>query len=83
MLHLTSRRDVNKRTRHVKVKVYSNQPSVRLRLNGGAWTSVPVEDHVALWEIDLATGENLVEAATDASGKTLTDSVRWIYRTRP
>lgn len=83
MLHLASRRDVNKRTRHVKVKVYSNQPAVRLRLNGGDWTAVPVDDHIALWEIDLATGENLVEAAVEVGGKTLTDSLRWTYRTHP
>jgi beta-galactosidase len=56
---------------------------VRLRLNGGDWASVPVEDHIALWEIDLATGENLVEAETQAGGKTLSDSVRWNYRTNP
>lgn len=83
MLHITSSRDVNKRIARVKVKVYSNQPSVRLRLNGGAWANVPVEDHIALWEIDLAKGENLVEATTEAGGKTLSDSVRWTYRTNP
>jgi beta-galactosidase len=83
MLHITSSRDVNKRTEHVKVKIYSNQPSVRLRLNGGDWASVPVEDHIALWEIDLATGENVVEAETQAGGQTLSESVRWTYRTNP
>ncbi|WP_184719868.1 glycoside hydrolase family 2 TIM barrel-domain containing protein [Caulobacter sp.] len=83
MLHITSRRDVNKRIAHAKVKVFSNQPSVRLRLNGGAWTTVLVEDHAAVWEIDLVKGENLVEATTEAGGKTLTDSVRWTYKTNP
>jgi beta-galactosidase/beta-glucuronidase len=83
MLHITSRRDVNKRIARVKVKVYSNQPSVRLRLNGGAWATVPVEDRVAMWEIDLAKGENIIEAETQADGKTLNDSVRWTYRTSP
>ncbi len=83
MLHITSRRDVNKRIARAKVKVFSNQPAVRLRLNGGAWTTVPVEDHAAVWEIDLAKGENLVEAAAEVGGKTLTDSVRWTYATNP
>jgi len=83
MLHITSSRDVNKRTKHVKVKVYSNQPSVRLRLNGGEWATVAVDDHIALWEIDLATGENVVEAETQADGKTLSESVRWTYKTNP
>jgi beta-galactosidase len=56
---------------------------VRLRLNGGDWTTVPVQDHVALWGIDLAEGENLVEAAAEVEGKALSDSVQWTYRTRP
>lgn len=80
MLHITSRRDVNKRIQRVKVKVLSNLPEIQLRLNGGDWTTVPVEDHAAVWEIDLARGENVVEA-TD--GGTLADSVRWNYQTRP
>lgn len=42
---------------------------MRLRLNGGDWTTVPVQDHVALWEIDLAEGENLVEAATQTGAQ--------------
>lgn len=83
MLHITSRRDINKRTQRVKVKVFSNQDQVRLRLNGGDWTVVPVEDHAAVWEIDLARGENLVEATTEAGDRVLSDSVRWTYRTTP
>jgi beta-galactosidase len=65
------------------VKVFSNLDQVRLRLNGGDWTAVPVEDHAAVWEIDLAPGENLVEATTEAGGRELSDSVRWNYRTTP
>lgn len=83
MLHITSRRDVNKRTQRVKVKVFSNQDQVRLRLNGGDWVVVPVEDHAAVWEIDLARGENLVEATIAAGDRVLSDSVRWNYRTAP
>jgi beta-galactosidase len=84
MLHLTSRRDVNKRTQRVKVMAFSNQPSVEFRLNGGAWASVPVTDRMAVWTIDLAKGENRVEARTrTAAGETLTDAVTWTYATRP
>lgn len=83
MLHITSRRDVNKRIARVKVKVFSNQPQVRLRLNGGDWATVPVVDHAAVWDIDLATGENVVDALTEVDGRELTDSVRWTYRTNP
>lgn len=83
MLHITSRRDVNKRIARVKVKVFSNQPQVRLRLNGGDWATVPVVDHAAVWDIDLASGENVVDALTEVDGRELTDSVRWSYRTNP
>ncbi len=84
MLHIASRRDTNKRTQQVKVMVFSNQPSVELRLNGGAWKTVPVEDRMAKWTIELAKGENRVEArARTAGGVMLNDAVTWNYATRP
>lgn len=84
MLHIASRRDVNKRTQQVKVMVFSNQPSVELRLNGGEWTRVPVEDRMAKWTVELDKGENRIEArARTAAGKMLTDAVIWRYATRP
>ncbi|MBZ9646795.1 glycoside hydrolase family 2 protein [Sphingobium sp. 3R8] len=83
MLHIASRRDVAKRTQRVKVQVFSNQPAVELRLNDGAWTRVPVDDHIASWDIDLAKGENRVDARVQAGGTALTDAVRWIWTTRP
>lgn len=83
MLHITSRRDVNKRTSQVKVMVFSNQPSVELRLNGGAWKIVPVIDRMATWTIELAQGENRVEARTRAGAQLLSDAVTWKYATRP
>lgn len=83
MLHITSRRDVTKRTQRVKVQVFSNQPTVELRLNDGAWTRVPVDDHIAAWDIDLARGDNRVEARAQAGGKMLTDAVSWTWATRP
>jgi len=82
MLHITSRRDVAKRTQRVKVQVFSNQPAVELRLNDGAWMRVPVEDHIAAWDIDLAKGGNRVEARAQAGGKILTDAVSWSWTTR-
>lgn len=84
MLHITSRRDVNKRTSQVKVLVFSNLPEIELRLNGGAWKTVPVADRMASWTIELAKGENRVEARGRApGGAVLTDDVTWNYATRP
>ena len=84
MLHITSRRDVNKRTRRVIVRAFSNEDVMWLRLNGGEWTEVAVDDHIAEWTIDLADGENLVEAMIRPEGREpITDEVRWNYVTRP
>ncbi|MCW4462792.1 glycoside hydrolase family 2 protein [Sphingomonas sp. BT-65] len=84
MLHLTSRRDVSKRTQRVKVMAFSNQAAVEFRLNGDAWQRVPVADRMATWTIELAKGENRVEArARTAKGETLSDAVTWTYATRP
>ena len=65
------------------VQVFSNQPAVELRLNDGAWTRVPVEDHIAAWDVDLARGDNRVEARAQAGGKMLSDAVDWTWATRP
>jgi hypothetical protein len=84
MLHITSRRDVNKRTAQVKVMAFSNLPEIELRLNGGAWKTVPVTDRMAVWPIELAKGENRVEArARTPGGAMLNDNVTWKYATRP
>lgn len=84
MLHITSRRDTDKRVSQVKVMVFSNLPSIELRLNGGAWKNVPVTDRMAIWTTELAKGENRVEArGRSAGGELLSDAVTWRYATRP
>ena len=84
VLHITSRRDVNKRTRRVIVRAFSNEDVMWMRLNGGDWTEVAVDDHIAEWTIDLADGENLVEAVIRPEGREpIADEVRWNYVTRP
>ncbi|WP_232494265.1 glycoside hydrolase family 2 protein [Novosphingobium kaempferiae] len=79
MLHIASRRDVNKRTQRVVVQVFTNRPEVELRLNGGAWTKVAADDHIAAWTVDLAPGANKVEARAGA----LADAVQWNWTARP
>jgi beta-galactosidase len=76
MVHITSPRDVHKRIRHVKVKVYSNMDEVRLSLNGTSVGAQKVVDHIATWEVDLKDGENVVETF---AGKDLHDRVVWNY----
>lgn len=76
MVHITSPRYTQRRTRNVTVRVYSNMDQVRLSLNGESLPAQKVVDHVAIWKIVLKDGDNLVEAF---AGKDLHDSVHWTY----
>lgn len=76
MLYITSRRDDVRTSPDVEVKIYSNQPSVDLRLNGIDQGTQAVIDHIARWKVKLTPGSNRIEAA--AGG--LSDSVDWTYR---
>lgn len=84
MLYIASRRDIHKRTRQVKAMAFSNLPEIEVRLNGGAWTPVKVEDRMAKWTIELNDGANLIEArGRDKDGNVLRDKVGWRYDLRP
>jgi beta-galactosidase len=73
MVYITSRRAVRRTAADVEVKVYSNQPAVRLRVNGADLGERPVEGHIARWPVRLAPGANRIEVQAG----TLTDSVEW------
>jgi len=76
MVHITSRRYVVRAAAGADVKVYTNQPSVSLRLNGVDLGRRAVDDHVATWHVDLAAGRNHIEAVTPAAS----DVVDWVYQ---
>ena len=76
MVYITSRRYAVRTAAGADIKVYSNQPSVSLRLNGVDEGTRAVYDHVATWHVDLAPGHNRVEAVTLA----VSDAVDWIYQ---
>ena len=76
MLHITSQRYVARRLRTASVKVYSNQPEVRLVLNGEPLGPQAVVDHIATWAITLKDGDNRIEAF---AGKDLHEAVTWRY----
>ena len=73
MVYITSRRAVKRTAADVEVKVYSNQPAVRLRVNGADLGERPVEGHVVRWQVRLAPGANRIEASAGAPA----DSVEW------
>jgi beta-galactosidase len=73
MVYITSRRVVRRTLADTEVKVYSNQPTVSLRVNGEDLGERVVEGHIARWQVRLAPGANRVEAKAG----TLVDSVEW------
>jgi beta-galactosidase len=73
MVYITSRRAVKRTAADVEVKVYSNQPAVRLRVNGVDQGERDVEGHVARWPVRLTPGANRIEVQAGA----LTDSIEW------
>jgi beta-galactosidase len=73
MVHITSRRAVRRTSADVEVKVYSNQPAARLRLNGVDLGERAVEGHIARWPVRLPPGVNRIEVQAGA----VQDSVEW------
>ncbi|WP_317151240.1 glycoside hydrolase family 2 protein [Sphingopyxis indica] len=76
MLHLTERRHDYRTQARVTVRVYSNQPAVRLTVNGRALPEMPVVDHVATWTgVQLTPGRNRIAV----SSGDLRDEAVWTY----
>jgi beta-galactosidase/beta-glucuronidase len=76
MLHLTEGRHSYRTQDRVTVRAYSNQPSVRLTVNGRSYPEMPVIDHVAAWTgVVLMPGSNWIEL----SSGDLRDEAVWTY----
>ena len=73
-VHLCARRFQNRAQEKINVKCYTNQPSVRLRVNGELFGEAQAKNGAVLFEdVPLAMGENFVEAVAGA----YTDSASW------
>eukprot|EP00698_Gefionella_okellyi_P024111 TRINITY_DN8419_c0_g3_i1.p1 TRINITY_DN8419_c0_g3~~TRINITY_DN8419_c0_g3_i1.p1 ORF type:complete len:693 (+),score=120.83 TRINITY_DN8419_c0_g3_i1:71-2149(+) len=74
-VYITSRRFNPRTTAEVSVKVYSNQQSVQLTVNGLSWGTKTSSNRVFVWsDVRLQTGENTVVAtASDGS----VDKIVW------
>ncbi|MFL6636516.1 MAG: glycoside hydrolase family 2 TIM barrel-domain containing protein [Massilia sp.] len=79
MVYVTSRRAVRRTVADVEVKVYSNQPAARLRVNGADLGERRVEGHIARWPVRLAPGVNRIEVQSGA----VVDSVEWTLAPEP
>ncbi len=76
MIHITSRRHTQRQQASVEVKVYSNQDTASLRVNGVDLGTRPVTGRIATWQLQLAEGANHIEVTAGNA----TDSVEWHYR---
>jgi beta-galactosidase len=73
-VHITSRRYTGLANAGTTIRVYSNQPSVTLTLNGTSLGEKTSADHIFTWtNVTWASGANLVKASAGAA----TDEVTW------
>ena len=82
MVYITSRRDQDRTSGSIDVKVYSNCPKVTVKINGQSIGGVrTVSDHVfVLKGVPLVVGDNTVEVEGQANDRTVRDSCIWRYR---
>ncbi len=79
LVYITSRRNTERSVADVDVKIYSNQPSVSVRLNGVDQGTQAVVGHIALWHVKLTPGRNHIEAVAEAAS----DNIDWLYQPQP
>ena len=75
MAHIASRRHAQRQAAEVEVKVYSNQASASLRVNGVELGGQPVTGRIARWKVKLAEGANRIDVTAGGA----TDRVEWHY----
>ena len=75
MVHITSRRATERKQGQAEVKVYSNQPSARLRLNGADLGEQKVTGHIATWPVRLSPGANRLEVSAGPAS----DTIEWHF----
>jgi beta-galactosidase len=77
-VHVTGRRFNPRTTPSVDVKVYSNQPSVSLRVNGDALPAQSSPNHIFRFDdVPLEPGDNQIEAEVRVDGRVLRDAIVW------
>jgi beta-galactosidase len=79
MVYITSRRHTQRTAAEVEVKVYSNQPTASLRVNGADLGAQPVVGRIATWRIRLAEGANRIDVTAGPAA----DSTDWHYLPAP
>ncbi len=62
MVHIASRRYVERPEKKTEIKVYSNASQAELWLNGKSCGTIASADHIFRWQVELADGENRIVA---------------------
>ncbi|MDD4969000.1 MAG: glycoside hydrolase family 2 TIM barrel-domain containing protein [Paludibacter sp.] len=77
-VYISSRRFKDRTSTTNQVKVYSNCPSVSLKLNGTSLGSKTTTDHIFLWDnVVMLLGTNQVIATSTNNGVEKNDTVVW------
>ena len=83
MLHITSRRFINRQEPAATVKAYTNADEATLFINGLELGTQAAKDRTVSWPVTLREGANKIEVRTPTEGKALSDTVTWTYRKAP
>jgi hypothetical protein len=83
MLHVTSRRFIERSDPAATVKVYTNAEAATLIVNGAEVGTRRAENRMVSWPVTLRAGVNTIEVRAEADGEILTDRVEWDYREAP
>lgn len=79
-VHLTSRRHIDRPYPLAEVKAYSNQPALRLTLNGRDLGEAKCDLGICRWpNVALDSGANRLEA----NGGTVSDAIEWRFAGKP
>ncbi len=77
-VYITSRRFDGFPAASSSAKVYSNQATVELKLNGTSLGTKSSEDHIFVWTaVPWVSGANVVEASAATNANVVTDQVTW------
>jgi beta-galactosidase len=80
VLHITSRRFVDRTQPVTAIKIYSNAEAVELRVNGVSLGTKTSASHIFLWPgVTLQPGRNAIAANAIRGGRELADSCEWNY----
>jgi beta-galactosidase len=82
MIYITSRRSTPRKQPTTEIKIYSNLPSVQLKVNGREIPAVqPDKVHVFRWEnVTLQPGDNQIDATGTAGSKMVSDHCTWVLQ---